>query len=144
MLLSAILNLAALAAAAALPLEALEARQSFSGSTENGFSNGGACNAVTVLFARGTTEAGNVGTLAGPPFFEALASRIGANKLTVQGVNYPADVQGFLAGGDAAGSRTLASLIGQVSWKIDDSRSNLIPATVAIEVPEYKTGCIWI
>ncbi|KAK3356820.1 cutinase, partial [Lasiosphaeria hispida] len=84
-------------------------RQNFGGTTQNGLD--GACKAVTVIFARGTTEAGNVGSLVGPPFFQALATAIGADKLSVQGVDYPADIPGFLAGGDGNGSKKMAELI---------------------------------
>lgn len=83
----------------------IQPRQSFAGDTENGLS--GPCKAYTVIFARGTTETGNVGAIAGPPFFQALASRVGSGNLAVQGVNYPADIAGFLAGGDPAGSQTM-------------------------------------
>jgi hypothetical protein len=81
------------------------ARQSFVGDTQNGLS--GPCKPYTVIFARGTTESGNVGAVAGPPFFQALASRVGSGNLAVQGVNYAADVAGFLVGGDPVGSRTM-------------------------------------
>jgi len=84
----------------------VEKRQSFRGSSQNGLENGG-CKDVTVIFARGTTEGGNVGRIAGPPFFQALSQQVGAGNLAVQGVEYPANVAGFLAGGDAAGSRTM-------------------------------------
>ena len=84
----------------------LSKRQSFAGDTQNGLKNGG-CKPVTVIFARGTTESGNVGTLTGPPFFQALAQQVGANNLAVQGVDYPANVAGFLAGGDADGSKLM-------------------------------------
>jgi len=40
-----------------------------------------------------------------------VASAIGSTNLAVQGVDYPADVAGFLAGGSAAGSTTFANLI---------------------------------
>jgi cutinase len=63
------------------------------------------CAAYTVIFARGTTEPGNVGILVGPPFFDALDEKVGAGNVVVQGVNnYKADVQGYVAGGDAGGS----------------------------------------
>jgi cutinase len=81
-----------------------------SSDTENGLTAGG-CKAMTVIFARGTTETGNVGTLAGPPFFNALEAKVGAGNVAVQGVDYPADIPGFLAGGDAAGSQKMASLV---------------------------------
>ena len=100
------------AAAVSIPLAARQ----LSGDTENQFTAANTCNGITVLFARGTTESGNVGTLTGPPFFQALASAApgGADGLTVQGVDYAADIPGFLEGGDPAGSQTLATLIGQV------------------------------
>jgi cutinase len=69
--------------------------------------NGGACTAMAVIFARGTTEPGNVGLVTGPPFFKALEGMIGAKALSVQGVEYPASIEGFLQGGDAAGSQTM-------------------------------------
>jgi cutinase len=75
--------------------------------TYNELSNS-ACKAYTVIFARGTTEPGNVGILVGPPFFDALDEKAGAANVVVQGVNnYPADLQGYLAGGDAAGSANM-------------------------------------
>ncbi len=66
---------------------------------------GGACKAYTVIFARGTTEPGNVGILVGPPFFDALRSLVGSSALTIQGVNdYSASIDGYIEGGDPAGS----------------------------------------
>jgi cutinase len=55
-------------------------------STENQLTDGTPCRAITILFARGTTEAGNVGSLAGPPFFQAVANEVGADNVAVQGV----------------------------------------------------------
>ncbi|ORY11428.1 cutinase, partial [Clohesyomyces aquaticus] len=81
-------------------------------STQNDLKNG-ECRAMTVIFARGTTEGGNMGTLTGPPFVQALGKMVGAENLAVQGVDYPADVAGFLAGGDADGSKLMAQLVGQ-------------------------------
>ncbi|KAI9353301.1 cutinase [Zopfochytrium polystomum] len=59
---------------------------------------------MTVIFARGTTEQGNVGNLVGPPLFMAIEGMVGAGNAAFQGVDYPADVAGFLAGGDPNGS----------------------------------------
>lgn len=58
--------------------------------TENGVVDGNCCTPMTVIFARGTIEFGNVGTYAGPPFFKALRSQLGDAGVTVQGVDYPA------------------------------------------------------
>ena len=52
--------------------------------------NNAGCTPLTVIFARGTSESGNVGTVAGPPFFSSLRDSLGANQVTVQGVDYPA------------------------------------------------------
>lgn len=72
--------------------------------TENGVSR---CKDMTVVFARGTTEPGNVGLVTGPPFFDAITSIIGAKSMEAQGVEYPASIEGFLQGGDATGSQTM-------------------------------------
>jgi cutinase len=64
-----------------------------------------ACTTYTIIFARGTTEPGNVGVLVGPPFFDALEGLVGSSALTIQGVNdYSASIQGYLEGGDPVGS----------------------------------------
>lgn len=79
---------------------------------------GTTCNDVTIIFARGTGEAGNVGVLVGPELFDAVLARLSGTSATlaVQGVNYAADVSGFLLGGDPAGSQQM-----QVSISIDVS-----------------------
>ncbi|KAF3128747.1 hypothetical protein TWF594_011498 [Orbilia oligospora] len=80
--------------------------------TRNDLQNGSACKPFTLIFARGTTEVGNLGTVVGPPLISALGRVLpgGANALAVQGVNYPANVAGFAVGGDRAGSRDMAAL----------------------------------
>ncbi|KAF2499055.1 cutinase precursor, partial [Lophium mytilinum] len=90
--------------------------------TQNDVVDNTGCKAVTIIFARGTLESGNVGSIAGPPFFQALATSIGADQLAVQGVDYPADVAGFLAGGDAAGSKLMAQLVGQAQTQCPDTK----------------------
>lgn len=95
---------------------ALTKRQ-YGGDTYNQLTDGTACRAVTVIYARGTTQEGNVGSAdsEGPTFFNALAGRLGGTgRLAIQGVTYPADVFGFLAGGDAAGATTMFNLINTV------------------------------
>ncbi|TLS25055.1 hypothetical protein PpBr36_06966 [Pyricularia pennisetigena] len=104
---------AALALAAApppaVPPPVRQYDQDLGNDTQNGLVEG-RCAAVTVLFARGTLESGNVGTFAGPPFFQALAARLGPERLNVQGVEYPAVSKGFFSGGDASGSSKMAQL----------------------------------
>ena len=63
---------------------------------------------MTVIFARGTTEPGNVGLVTtGPHFFDALTTMLGAKSVDVQGVEYSASIEGFLEGGDPVGSQTM-------------------------------------
>ncbi|KAK4553892.1 hypothetical protein LTR86_009067 [Recurvomyces mirabilis] len=97
-------------------------RQYIGSDTENQLVDGTPCRAITILFARGTTESGDIGTLAGPPFFQAVANAVGAGNVAVQGVNYGATIAGFLAGGDPAGSSTLASLVAQAQSKCPMTR----------------------
>ncbi|KAF3314741.1 hypothetical protein TWF173_004551 [Orbilia oligospora] len=84
--------------------------------TRNDLQNGSACKPFTLIFARGTTEVGNLGTVVGPPLISALGRVLpgGANSLAIQGVNYPANVAGFAVGGDRAGSRDMAALVSGV------------------------------
>lgn len=60
------------------------------GSTENGVTDNQKCQPLTFIFARGTSEMGNMGSVVGPPVAKQLAS-LTDNKVTVQGVDYPAD-----------------------------------------------------
>ncbi|KAH7357524.1 cutinase-domain-containing protein [Pyrenochaeta sp. MPI-SDFR-AT-0127] len=92
---------------------ALTKRQ-YNGNTYNQLTDGTACREITLIYARGTTQDGNVGaaTDEGPTFFNALASRLGGtSRLAIQGVTYSANIFGFLAGGDSAGADTTFNLI---------------------------------
>ena len=68
-----------------------------------------ACGDVTVLFARGTCDSGNVGVLTGPWFFKALGSALKATgrSLGVQGLEYAASVDGYLTGNEVSGQDLL-------------------------------------
>ncbi|ROV87664.1 hypothetical protein VSDG_09648 [Cytospora chrysosperma] len=74
--------------------------------------DGTACRDVTVIYARGTGQQGNIGeaTDVGPLFLDDLAALVGSGNLAAQGVNYSADVIGFELGGDATGSALMAEL----------------------------------
>jgi cutinase len=73
------------------------------------------CADVTVVFARGTTETPPIGSIVGPPFEAALQSAIGGKSLNFIGVDYAADIAGFLEGGDPDGARTMASDITSIA-----------------------------
>ena len=82
----------------------------------------GPCRPVTVIFARGTIELGNVGSLAGPPFFNALTNIIGDSNVAIQGVDYPATIAGYLEGGDPAGAVKLVSLVNTAMSKCPNTQ----------------------
>lgn len=80
------------------------------GVTENDIING-VCKPFTLIFARGTSERGNIGGIVGPPLVAALKSRIGANNVAVQGVsNHRANVVELLEGGSATGGANMADV----------------------------------
>ena len=79
-----------------------------SGSTASDIDNNTGCTALTVIYARGTSEGGNIGSIAGPSMFKQLLSDLGASSVTLQGVNYPADSAGNANCG-AAGGPQMAS-----------------------------------
>ncbi|KAL0570679.1 hypothetical protein V5O48_011286 [Marasmius crinis-equi] len=66
------------------------------------------CADVMVFFARGTTEIAPIGSTVGPALRTALLAALGGRSLSFTGVDYPADIAGFLAGGSPQGSRTMA------------------------------------
>ncbi|GAB0136284.1 hypothetical protein EsDP_00004591 [Epichloe bromicola] len=69
--------------------EDLEARQFFA-TTQNELETGtGPCPPVIFIFARGSTEPGNMGMLLGPLLASALKSRLGQSGVWVQGVGGP-------------------------------------------------------
>ena len=80
------------------------------GVTTNDIVNG-VCKPFTLIFARGTTETGNIGELVGPPFVLALKEAFGANNVAVQGVNnYPAVIPDYCTGGSISGSQDMAQV----------------------------------
>ncbi|CAL8584604.1 hypothetical protein XPA_010191 [Xanthoria parietina] len=72
--------------------------------TANDITNKAPCKALTVIFARGTNERGNIGSVIGPPLRSALQARLGADKVNYQGVPYAASAAGNANGGGNGGS----------------------------------------
>ena len=62
----------------------------FGGSTANDVSDGVACRPYTVIFARGTSEGGNIGSVIGPKLRSELQKLLGNDGIAFQGVPYPA------------------------------------------------------
>ncbi|KAF4307203.1 putative cutinase protein [Botryosphaeria dothidea] len=105
-------------------LLALVAAVPFDGNLRNGMISrqaGADCKAMVVIFARGTTEPPPIGLIAGPPLQDALEAQMGAGNVDFQGVDYPANVAGFLAGGDAGGSKDMAQMVTQAVTDCPDS-----------------------
>jgi hypothetical protein len=67
------------------------ARQDFT--IENGLTTD-PCKALTLIFAGGTNEPGNVSDVVGPPLFPALLSDLGTDQVIVQGVDYSTGILG--------------------------------------------------
>ncbi|KAJ5964350.1 uncharacterized protein N7479_004226 [Penicillium vulpinum] len=80
-------------------------------SIENGVTESDSCKDFTFIFARGTTEIGNMGTVVGPLVATQLESLTGS-EVTVQGVTYAADVVGNGLMG-ASGGPVMVKLVEQ-------------------------------
>jgi len=80
----------------------------------------GVCAPLTVIFARGTFEAGNIGTIIGPPLFKALSSSLDKN-VALQGVTYDASVAGDVELG-AVGGPKLAAIAEQALSQCPDTK----------------------
>ncbi|PLB47384.1 cutinase-domain-containing protein [Aspergillus steynii IBT 23096] len=77
--------------------------------TENDVAQNKGCKELTFIFARGTTEMGNMGSVVGPPVAKNLNSLTG-NQCAVQGVDYPADAAGNAMMG-ASGGPKMAEMV---------------------------------
>ncbi|KAI1778743.1 carbohydrate esterase family 5 protein [Hypoxylon cercidicola] len=64
-------------------------RRQSAGTTANEFLNGG-CRDVIFIFARGSTQDGNIGNDPGPQTVDQLKAALGASAVAAQGVDYPA------------------------------------------------------
>jgi Cutinase len=92
---------AASASALAAPISEVQSRQV-------------SCQSVHVLFARGTTEPGTLGTVVGPRLAVEVPRSV-RGTAEVEGIPYPANVAGFLAGGDRGGARTMTTRIREIA-----------------------------
>ncbi|KAH9908763.1 cutinase [Xylariomycetidae sp. FL2044] len=124
----AVLSLAALAAANPIVIKEttgtvpiLAKRQT--GPIAKEFSQGG-CRDNIFIFSRGSTEIGNMGTIAGPPTSDGLKKALGGDDaVATEGVDYGALLStNFLPGGaDLAGISTMKDLINDAASQCPDS-----------------------
>jgi cutinase len=93
------------------------------GTTATEFTDGG-CRDIIMLFARGSTEAGNMGTICGPPTANGLKEVFGADAVAVEGIDYGALIStNFARGGaDPAGISEMQRLIQQATTQCPDSK----------------------
>ena len=80
------------------------------------------CKPVTVIFARGTIELGNVGSITGPPFFYELDNALGEENVAVQGVDYPATIFNYLLGGSKDGAQEFKALTEKAASECPDTQ----------------------
>ncbi|PYH42560.1 cutinase-domain-containing protein [Aspergillus saccharolyticus JOP 1030-1] len=92
-------------------LSSLFGRATTDSSTANDVTDNTGCKELTFIFARGTSETGNMGTIVGPEVAADLQS-LTSNNVAVQGVDYAADWAGNESMG-AEGGPTMASLVKQ-------------------------------
>ncbi|KAF2772421.1 alpha/beta-hydrolase [Teratosphaeria nubilosa] len=88
--------------ALAIPLEK-RSGTSYSGSTTANDVENGVCADVTFIFARGSTESGNMGNSVGPALAQKLISTLGADKMAIQGVTYTASIESNVEMGSGGG-----------------------------------------
>lgn len=84
----------------------------------------GVCAPLTVIFARGTTETGNIGKDVGPSLFANLTA-IHGQSIALQGVEYPASWASNEDLGSAAG-KTMASLVSQAHTQCKNTTVALV------------------
>lgn len=82
----------------------------------NQLTDGTPCRDLSVIYARGTTQSGNIGNSisVGPITFDALAKIVGQNRLAVQGVDYKASFMGYAKGGQPKATGEMVDLIQEV------------------------------
>ncbi|KAL3468942.1 cutinase-domain-containing protein, partial [Aspergillus californicus] len=95
-------------------------RQFSSSITSNDVSDNSGCKALTFIFARGTSEMGNMGSVVGPKVASELDS-LTSGKVAVQGVDYPADAAGNAQMG-ASGGPKMASLVETAAKQCPDTK----------------------
>ncbi|KAH8666893.1 cutinase [Xylariales sp. PMI_506] len=118
---SAILSALLVSTALASPVVVNEKRQT--SSTSNEFLQYG-CREVIFIFARGSTESGNMGIIVGPEVSDGLKSHYGASNVATQGVDYAAALStNFLPGqADPAGIATMVSLLTNATQSCPNSK----------------------
>ncbi|KAF2462964.1 cutinase precursor [Lindgomyces ingoldianus] len=98
----------------------LEKRQT--GTTSKEFSQGG-CRDILFAFARGSTEAGNMGTIVGPQTSNGLKAQFGASTVATEGIDYAAllSTNALPGGTDAASKNLMKGVLNAMAIQCPDS-----------------------
>lgn len=81
------LLVAAVSAKPVHQVKTVNKRQYDGNNTSNQLLDGTPCRDVTVIFARGTFEGGNIGAVVGPFFAQQLVTDLSVDQVAVQGVS---------------------------------------------------------
>lgn len=109
---SASISYALYAASVAMAMPAVIKRAtgtSYSGGLTATDVTDGKCAPLTFIFARGSTESGNMGSTVGPALAKALIASLGDSNVVVQGVDYDATIESNVSLGSDGGP-TMAKL----------------------------------
>ncbi|KAI1847570.1 hypothetical protein JX266_006422 [Neoarthrinium moseri] len=108
---------------AVLPRQSNETDGSDVQVTANQFLDSG-CKDVVLVYARGSTQDGNMGDQPGPQLASALQASLGADRIAIQGVEYDAGLpQNLIPGGtNPLEAADMAKLIANVSSTCPDSK----------------------
>jgi cutinase len=93
------------------------------GTTANEFLEGG-CRPLIFIYARGSTQDGNVGGSPGPQTIDGLKAALGANNVAAQGVEYPASLLDNLRDGgcDPDDAKNMRDLIAKAASQCPNSK----------------------
>ncbi|KAF2678677.1 carbohydrate esterase family 5 protein [Lentithecium fluviatile CBS 122367] len=113
----ALITLALASLVATTPISKRQTR-----TTSKEFSQGG-CRDVLFAWARGSTEAGNMGTIVGPPTSDAIKAQFGAQNVATEGIDYAAALApNALPGGtDAQSAQLMQDTITAMASQCPDS-----------------------
>ncbi|KAI0404735.1 cutinase [Xylaria palmicola] len=129
---SAVLSLASVALATpiavreetvAVERSPVELERRLTGASANELTRGD-CRDYTFIFARGSTEIGNMGVVVGPGVADQLKKRLGDDKVAVEGVEYAALLStNYLPGGtDAISEQAMKTLLNLADTKCPDTQ----------------------
>ncbi|KAI0133750.1 cutinase-domain-containing protein [Xylariales sp. AK1849] len=86
------------------------------------------CKTYTVLFARGTSETGTLGTIVGPGLQTSVETALGTANVVFEGVTYAADIAGITAEATGSGPGSVAMNSQATTWLSDCPQTTIVLA----------------